>query len=723
MKNILLCFVSGTDNKEFENYIKNFDEKGFEIHNFSDFINGNFQVEDMLKIFDCYFENQYEENNFYFLSNIKEFFILVYRIYNQVFNAYIFYNDKTDTKYSIKSNSIYEKLIQSDLLKNEVHKKIFTNDLNCEFQTEIKNRLIKLDNLDELLKEAKDEKYEKYYYFKGKYYLFEPFKGKKIVIDLEADEINKEPNYNNIIIANDKLFSENLIGVIEKLCSSQKFFLESCAEFEKLDSELCESITENAYFTSRFYIMETEFLAEVSSDHMFVFLNSILTKTNNKGEYIDKILKRAVESRELSIYEKYFILYQIIRIGFVNVGSSGKDSGMLIRRLYREVLKGYLSMIPQRLEKIPKAQRDKNAVVVITSQFLTMEHGPTKTALDRCYNFMKNMGKKLILINTKDLLTTYGMMPFHEICTPNTIKEYEKIQRISYKDEKIPFYQCKGVMPNLNEIISIIDFVKKQKPYFIFNIGGNNITTDICSKMVPTIVEATVMGLPITEGQFSLLGRKKTEGDSKVIKELGFKDEQAIGSNFTFTFKDQTHNYTRKDFKLPEDKFLLLVVGGRLDFEVTKEFIEMFKGTIKFGTYAVFAGRFSGYNEIAERDEVFQKNSAFLDFQNDMLAVSEICDLYVNPLRAGGQTSAAEAMYKGIPVVSINYGDVSVCAEEEFCVNNYEEMIERIKKFIDDKKYYEDMSNKAKERVKILLDTEGELKKNIEKIESSSLFF
>lgn len=723
LKNILLCFISESENKELENYINDFDKNGFEVHLFNDFMNGNFELNNMLSLFDSYFENQYEGNNFYFLSNVKEFFILVYRIYNQVFNAYIYYNDKSDVKYSIQTNSIYEKLIQSDLAKGEVHKNIFTNDLNCEFKGEIKNKLFKLQNLDELLKETKGEKYEKYYYFKEKYYLFEPFRGKRVVVNLEDDDINKLPNYNNTLMVSEKLFSEKLIAVIEKLCSSQEVFLSNCDDFINIDRELTGSITKSPYFLSEFYIKEVELLSEISNDHMFVFLNSILTKTSNKGVYIDEILKRTIESSELSVYEKYFVLYQIIRIGFINTGSSGKNTGMLIRNLYREVLKGYLSMVPQRLEKISADKRNKDFIVVITSQFLTMEHGPTKTALDRCYNFIKNMGKKLVLINTKDLLTTCGMLPFHEICTPNVIKEYEKFERISYKDEKIPFYQCKGIMPNLNEIISIIDFVKREKPYFIFNIGGNNLTTDICSKIVPTIAEATVMGLPMTEGQFSLLGRKKTEGDSRTLKELGFKDEQAIGSNFTFTFKDQVHNYSRKDFKLPEDRFLLLVVGGRLDFEVTHEFIEILKSTIKFGTYIVFAGLFSKYNEIAEKDEVFRENSVFIGFQKDMLAVCEICDLYVNPLRAGGQTSAAEAMYKGIPVVSINYGDVSVCAQEEFCVNDYKEMTKRIKKFIDDKKYYKDMSNKAVKRAKILLDTASELKRNIEIIEKSSLFF
>ena len=66
--------------------------------------------------------------------------------------------------------------------------------------------------------------------------------------------------------------------------------------------------------------------------------------------------------------------------------------------------------------------------------------------------------------------------------------------------------------------------------------------------------------------------------------------------------------------------------------------------------------------------------------QNDLSTIYKVCDLYINPLRRGGGTSAVEAMYNKLPVVSINYGDVALNTGDEFCVSSYVEMEQTILK-------------------------------------------
>ena len=62
----------------------------------------------------------------------------------------------------------------------------------------------------------------------------------------------------------------------------------------------------------------------------------------------------------------------------------------------------------------------------------------------------------------------------------------------------------------------------------------------------------------------------------------------------------------------------------------------------------------------------------------------------------------------GIPVVTVSFGDVSTNVGEEFCVQDYQEMQDKIMQYNEDKAYYEQMSKKAKARADILLDTETE---------------
>ena len=72
-------------------------------------------------------------------------------------------------------------------------------------------------------------------------------------------------------------------------------------------------------------------------------------------------------------------------------------------------------------------------------------------------------------------------------------------------------------------------------------------------------------------------------------------------------------------------------------------------------------------------------------------------DLYVNPDRMGGGFSSAMALTAGVPVLSINHGDVLKQVGKTFCVENYDEMSKEIEKYIQDSAYRE-------EKVKMAMD-------------------
>ena len=92
----------------------------------------------------------------------------------------------------------------------------------------------------------------------------------------------------------------------------------------------------------------------------------------------------------------------------------------------------------------------------------------------------------------------------------------------------------------------------------------------------------------------------------------------------------------------------------------------------------------------------------------DALAVMECCDLYVNPRRSGGGSSVCEALYKGLPAVTLPTGDVSVAAGELFWVEDYSAMQKKILKYASEKKYYKQMSENAQKRAGELMDSNRE---------------
>jgi glycosyltransferase involved in cell wall biosynthesis len=144
--------------------------------------------------------------------------------------------------------------------------------------------------------------------------------------------------------------------------------------------------------------------------------------------------------------------------------------------------------------------------------------------------------------------------------------------------------------------------------------------------------------------------------------------------------------------------------------------------TAELGSHIVFIGSFEHHHELVLTNPALAKHSSYIGFQDDILAVLELCDLYANPRRTGGGTSAAEAMFKGKPVVTYNYGDVAVGTGPEFWVQSSNELIERVERFIREKEYYQAMSEKARARAEILMDTQREFRRLLLEIENSPYF-
>ena len=123
--------------------------------------------------------------------------------------------------------------------------------------------------------------------------------------------------------------------------------------------------------------------------------------------------------------------------------------------------------------------------------------------------------------------------------------------------------------------------------------------------------------------------------------------------------------------------------------------------------HVVFVGRFHRFGEALAGYPVLQAHATNLGEQQDVLAVLECMDLYVNPARSGGGSSAAEALSKGLPVVTLPVGDVAVAAGEIFEVEDYPAMRRQILRYAADHRLYAEMTQKARARAELLLDSKA----------------
>ncbi|MEL5900725.1 glycosyltransferase family 1 protein, partial [Clostridium sporogenes] len=330
------------------------------------------------------------------------------------------------------------------------------------------------------------------------------------------------------------------------------------------------------------------------------------------------------------------------------------------------------------------------------------------------------LNKKVILINTREIASVKGIVPMQNIAIANIISEYNNINAMQYKEVNITFYQPNVLMPNDREIINILNMVKKYKPSFIINIG-TVLVGDLCGEIVPTVT--------IPQGND---GYSKSlfyvVNDEKQKKEYSEKfnriSESLITSKFQFELKDKRNTFTKKQLGIPENKFIISVIGTRLNNEIDEEFLDLLDKSCKYSNaYVVFIDEFqfsqlqiSNYKDLAN-------NYKNMGYQQDLLAILENTDIYLNPNRSGGGTSAIYSLYVGKPVLTLKYGDVAGNVGEEFCVNNYEEMLLQIDKYYKDIEFYNKQSYIAKKRARELTDMETFITNVCNQVIKSNLYY
>ena len=446
-------------------------------------------------------------------------------------------------------------------------------------------------------------------------------------------------------------------------------------------------------------------------------LNSFAMKYFGEPEYTIKLIDMVSDSEKYRWETKLTVYWYIVQYSFTKSSIMNAEAGRKLRELYGNVVYDIKNECHLQYEFRNKEKRNSNQAVVLISQFLTMEHGPTKTVLDRCQCLMEDYGMEIVLINTAEFMYNDKMLCLYDMNGGYYNDGLSGKKEIEYMGHIIPFYQCSENMPCAEEICRMAELIYETNPYFILNIGGNSPLTDICSDFCPTLTISTVpSSMATTLGQFQAIGRQITDFDREILKANGKSEAHIIESRFTMSVKPQESTHSRKELGLPEDKFVVVLVGGRLTEELEDELLDRLLYDTDSDTVVALAGCYDKYKVKAAEIQGFTDKIVNLGFQNDMLAVLDCCDLYINPRRKGGGTSSFEAMYKGIPLITLPVGDVGLAAGPDFHVQDYDEMIQTISKYKSDRNYYEEQSRKARNRGEELMDTSKEFGKIIDEM-------
>lgn len=504
--------------------------------------------------------------------------------------------------------------------------------------------------------------------------------------------------------------TKQLLEIIcEEICQYEDFVSNKLKNlFQELDIMLEELTQEQKEWIE----VQIKNLIEPDFFYKRIYLNSVLIQFFGRPEYIEEVAGLVLDNKKVRPVTKYYLASNLSAAMFLNRNLESETTKYLVWKLFKEAYAEYESYLDMELTEIPENERNSKLVVVFTDQFVRVSHGPTKTALDRCVMMKQSLGKECLLINTAEGFTREGEIPFLLRTMPghhiegSYIPEYCEQEYQEWKGIKIPFVQCEANMPNPVGVEMLLNTIRQLKPAFIVDVGGTSLVANLCKKLLPVVgLSLCPSDIVFTTETYQSIGRKIRQDDLNLLQQLDIPESHIIESVFTSSFITQTTKLSRDELGFGENEFIIAVVGFRLNADVTPEFINMLESILNENIKVAFLGGFQDVDKVINKHPMLAENAYFLGHREDVLAVIENCDIYVNPIRKGGGTSSVEALSKGLPVIATYYGDVATNVGENFCVNGYEEMKTMILKYYQEPEFYQEMSQKALERAAVLQDT------------------
>lgn len=429
---------------------------------------------------------------------------------------------------------------------------------------------------------------------------------------------------------------------------------------------------------------------------LYVLFLSIIYKITLDGDSVTEALESLCDCNA-DIFIKLAIRTQLEAEIFRN--STISRNYPLRRKLHKLLVDEMDEIINLDMPYQHLHNRNENRIVVVTNQLLSDLHAPTNITKEICYTLQKNLGIEIILIVAVESIEYDEMEQIWiEPFIPNYLEEYNGNFITKRYDENIAGYQIIINKNNVSEMRQLIKEIYNFNPLCVWYLGNLTVFPDLFKKYT------TVVGMPFTDG-YSISDAQiminYLDSKSPEVREMELymkcHNQATIYYDLPMPVQPTNLKYSRLDYGIDDNNFVIAIIGNRLDSEVTEKFLELLIKvlSIDLRIIIVFIGNFNNYDFIIE-EEIFKERTKYLGYQNDLVGLLSIVDLYVNPPRSGGGASAIYALYNGVPVVTLDSCDVATCvSRNDICLNDIE-MLEMIEKYFCDSDFYNKQSEIAK---------------------------
>ncbi|MGA3023315.1 MAG: hypothetical protein ABSF98_00960 [Bryobacteraceae bacterium] len=426
--------------------------------------------------------------------------------------------------------------------------------------------------------------------------------------------------------------------------------------------------------------------------HSQVLMLSFLFAVTRSRAYARQLLNTVVRTGLDPPLARFFY-WQFDSIAFRFPETFGDAEQIMLAEFYRRLVGQWRGRLRMDLHWMPPAERCGGHVVVAAVQMLNVAHAPTHQTLETCRTLQRDLGKRVLLVNTAEMPRAMPL-PYYGALGANFAEPLTGLAEVAYKGEVFAFRQFAGGMKTDEELTDCLRTVAAWKPEFVFTIGGPSVAADLCAGFTTVVTLPMAAGFPVSAGTLFVALGVPDEKQRRLQQALQVPDERVtFHAQGTFDLPPRSATLQRAALEIPDDAFVLVVAGNRLDDDVTGEFATAVAGLLETAprAFAVLVGPFAGQASLSRRTRA-------IGFQTDLLAVYEIGDAFLNPPRLGGGSSAAFALAMGLPVLTLAEGDVAAVAGEAFVFPSFAAIEAEVRRLMADTTYRESRRAQARSR-------------------------
>ena len=367
----------------------------------------------------------------------------------------------------------------------------------------------------------------------------------------------------------------------------------------------------------------------------------------------------------------------------------GNLSYSKMREIHRKNLERFIGDMTMSFPHLPLTKRNANRVVIITEQLLSPEtHSPTKIVM-RFAEVLKKAGYEVFIL----ICPSNRVLPREQwINTWGYHGETERthaIMQVSGVEVETFWFPMTGC--NIQDYEDMLSMVYEWNPLFVLNMGVNNPVADLPQLFTTVAAMDMTIDCPVSEAEILIrYTRRELQYERQYEMELKSCQTQIfMEEKLPAIIEKPQRKYRRLELGLPQDKFLIAIVGNRLDTEINPQFMQVMRRILREQTDAAFViiGQVEKLPEYLS-DKIFQNRVYYLGYCRDLSGAYSVLDLYLNPGRLGGGWSGAIALASGLPVVTLPECDVAYNVGENFTVDNYEALIKEVAHYMTDTEFY-----------------------------------